>query len=228
MHCLSCLVARTQPQDPFVLLLARSLKMSDQDQLRDLWLSAPEGRLCAREQAKAWALRETWHDKNESTYGLYAFVASKVCKNMNGKPSPKEHPTGDSMREFFAKVDDDDEWFPGKHSDAPRGPKRILCGAKVTAIVSAAKRLKAAGEEPTYSAVVAACPQATLNPQTQEPVDKKLVFTVFREHCYDDESDPSDTWLNLTRLSKSALDEKAKEGRNVFAQVMIALGHTAQ
>ena len=29
-------------------------------QLCDLWLSAPEGKLCAREQAKAWAFREAW------------------------------------------------------------------------------------------------------------------------------------------------------------------------
>ena len=74
------------------------------------------------------------------------------------------------------------------HREARRG---ILRGVKVTAIVSAAKRIKAAGDEPTYGAVVAACPRATLNPSTNEPVDKSLVYAVFREYCYDD--DPADT-----------------------------------
>ena len=29
-------------------------------ELEQFWLGAPEGKLCAREQAKAWALRELW------------------------------------------------------------------------------------------------------------------------------------------------------------------------
>ena len=155
--------------------------------------------------------------EKESTYGFHAFVACKVCKNANGQPASGQHPTNDAMRQFFATVDEDPEWFPGKHSDAPRGPKRVLCGANLSAIVSAAKRLKAEGEEPTYAAVVAACPGATLNPHTDEPVDKKLVYIVFREHCYDDEDNPSDRWLNLPRLSQKALDDKTKERRYVFA-----------
>ena len=123
--------------------------MTSQDQLKKLWLSAPEGRLCAREQAKAWALREAWREEKESTYGLYACVANKVCKNENGQPASGQHPTNDAMRQFFAIVDEDPEWFPGKHSDAPRGPKRVLCGAKLSAIVSVAKRFKAEGEVQT-------------------------------------------------------------------------------
>jgi hypothetical protein len=34
--------------------------MPSQEELRDFWLRAPEGKLCGREQAKAWALREVW------------------------------------------------------------------------------------------------------------------------------------------------------------------------
>ena len=86
-----------------------------------------------------------------------------------------------AVKEFFAKVDMDQDWFPGKATDSQRGPKRILRGVKVTAIVSAAKRIKAAGDEPTYGAVVAACPRATPNPSTNEPVDKSLVYAVFCE-----------------------------------------------
>ena len=166
--------------------------MSSLQQLEQLWLSAPEGKLCAREQAKAWALREVWLEDGKGQHGLYTFVAGCVQKTANGKPQGGA-PTANSVKEFFEKVDADPHWFPGKHSGAPRGPKRVLTGVKVTAIVSAAKRLKAEGEEPTYTAVVAACPKATANPKTQEPVDKKLVYTVFKERCYDDEAHPEDT-----------------------------------
>ena len=139
-----------------------------QDALRDLWLGGPDERLCAREQAKAWALREMWRAEEKSTYGLYSFIASKVRKTRNGKPTG-DHPTSNAMKEFFGKLDGDDEWFPGKSTGAKRGPKRVLRGGKKSAIVSAAKRLKASGEEPTYAAVVAACPKAVLNATTGEP-----------------------------------------------------------
>ena len=154
--------------------------MGSQGVLSSLWLQAPEGKLCGREQAKAWALREVWRADGKGAYGMHTYIASKVCKMWQGRPNGAS-PGVSAIKEFFDKVDKDPEWYPGKASDARRGPKRVLRGAKVTAIVSAAKRLKAEGEEPTYSAVVAACPQATLNPSTNEPVDKALVYKVFRE-----------------------------------------------
>ena len=92
------------------------------------------------------------------------------------------------------------------------------------AIVSAAKRIKREGQEPTYSAVVAACPQATCNPHTEQPVDKKLVYNIFREACYDD--DPADLWAHRTRLARSALEDDAKVRRLDFGRYMLALNHT--
>ena len=41
-------------------------------------------RLCGREQAKAWALREVWKEDGKTTYGMHAFVASRVRKTKNG------------------------------------------------------------------------------------------------------------------------------------------------
>ena len=76
--------------------------MASQGTLRDLWLLAPEDRLCAREQAKAWALREAWHADGKGTYGLHAFVASRVRKTLRGKPVGS-HPTSVSIKEFFDK-----------------------------------------------------------------------------------------------------------------------------
>ena len=108
--------------------------MASQQDLKELWLSAPEGRLCAREQAKAWGLREAWLAEKKSAYGMSTFIAGRVCKNVNGKPCPQKHPTSQSIGEFFAKVDEDEDWFPGKQSDSARGPKRLLSGVRGTGL----------------------------------------------------------------------------------------------
>ena len=143
--------------------------MAEQKALKSLWLESVEGRLCGRAQAKAWALREVWIDDGRSPYGLYSFVAHKV-RNMRGGNADGDHPTKAAMKELFEQIDRDPDWFPGKHNGDKRGPKRVWTGARRTAIVSAAKRLKREGNEPTYSAVVAACPVAALNPKTGERV----------------------------------------------------------
>ena len=157
-------------------------------ELEQFWLGAPEGKLCAREQAKAWALRELWLGEGWGQHGLYSYVAKRLRTTKDGKPMGGT-PVAQSITEFYDKIDADPHWYPGKQSEKARGPKRVLTGVKVTAIVSAAKRLKAAGEEPTYSAVIAACPKATMNPSTQEPVDKTLVYTVDGDHDAGDEND---------------------------------------
>ena len=114
------------------------------DTLGQLWLSAPEVKLCAREQAKARALRHVWLQAGNGQHGLYTYVAERVQKTKSGKPNGG-HPVPNSVKEFFDKVNADPNWYPGKHTDTPRGPKRILTGVKVTAIVAAASdsRLKA-------------------------------------------------------------------------------------
>ena len=198
--------------------------MSAQEALRRSWLQGAEGRLSGREQAKAWALREVWREEGKAPYGLCTFVAARVRKTKNGRPTG-DHPSLASVKEFFDKIDNDPDWHPGKPCEEKRGPKRVLRGPKRTAIASAAKRLKQEGQEPTFAAIVAACPEATRNPATNEPVDKKLVYTVFRELCYD--VDAGYLWCHLPRLSRAALDDAARERRWAFAKHMLALRHTA-
>ena len=222
------LYARPQSHFSKSALLSTYLRLAD---MAELWLSAPEGKLCAREQAKAWTLpkfgvREVWRGEGKGEHGLLSFVAARIQKTKDGKPKGGA-PCSNSITEFFRKVDSDPSWYPGKHSGERRGPKRVRSGIKVTAVVSAATRLKAEGEEPTYSAVVAACPKAALNPSTSEPVDKKLLYTVFRESCYDDEAHPEDTRDNHRRLAQSALEGAAMERRVVFANHMLGLRHSA-
>ena len=199
--------------------------MCSQEELANLWLQGPEDRLCGREQAKAWALREVWLDQGNGEHGMYAFIAARVKKTKNGKPRGQP-PTGQSVKEFLEKIDADPDWFPGKHCGEKRGPKRILTSANVANIVSAAKRLKTAGDEPTYAAVVAACPKATLNPKTGLPVDKSTLYAVFRESCYDDK--PDDTWDHRNRLRRSALNDVEKQRRWEFAKYMLNLERAAR
>ena len=44
--------------------------MPTSQELEQFWLGAPEGKLCAREQAKAWALREFWLGEGWGQHGL--------------------------------------------------------------------------------------------------------------------------------------------------------------
>ena len=199
--------------------------MTEQEVLRQAWLAGKENYLSGREQAKAWALREVWHEMGRPAHNLVTFVVGKLRKTKNGTPTG-DHPTRLAVEKMFRRFDEDPDWFPGKCSEVMTGPKRVLCGPKQTAIVSAAKRLKSEGQEPTYAALIAACPQATLNPKTGQQIDKKCVFTVFRECCFDD--NPDDKWDNLPRLSRSALTEDVRDKRWAFAKYMLEHRHTPQ
>ena len=188
-----------------------------QEALRALWLSGATGKLSAMSQMKAWALREAWRATHDTTYGMLVFVAKHVEKVGGGRPT-----TG-SLMEFFAKVDNDPEWLPGKHSDAPRGPLPVLRGAKKAAIARSAMAMKGAGTEPTYKLLVAKCPEAVKNPHTGEAVDKKRVYDVLRESCYDE--DPAEPWRHKRRLSRTAYTGEMMEKRLAWAVWMQSLRH---
>ena len=190
-----------------------------QDALRGLWRDGPEGKLSAMDQAKAWALREAWKELRPTPYGMLVFVAKNVEKSGGG------HPSTGSLMEFFAKVDADPEWFPGKHSGQPRGPLPVLRGAKKAAVARSAMAMKEAGIEPTYRLVVGKCPDAVRNPETGEPVDKKRVYTVMKEACYDD--DPERPWKHQRRLSRTTYPAWVMERRLAWALWMQTLRHTA-
>ena len=70
--------------------------------------------------------------------------------------------------------------------------------------------MKERGEEPTYPALVANNQKQLLNPETGEVVGKKRVYAILEERCFDDPTNPEDTWVNRARLSKTALTDDAK------------------
>ena len=121
---------------PFAFASFVSSSMPTQDDLRSLWLEGREGSLCGREQAKAWALREMWQADERPSYGMYAWIASRVKTLLNGKPDGPS-PGRASIKEFFDKVDNDADWFPGKRAEVKVGPKRVLRGGKVTTLAMA-------------------------------------------------------------------------------------------
>ena len=53
-------------------------KASGQDTLKRLWLGGQSGCICAREQAKVWALSELWKDEHQTTHGMFEHIRQKA------------------------------------------------------------------------------------------------------------------------------------------------------
>ena len=171
---------------------------SQQEMLRKAWLEGRHGNLSALSEAMLWAVREVWRAEKRSLHGLQTFAAGLVTKVGTG-----EHPTQRVVGLFYARVDADPEWHPGKSGQVIHGPAKALTSQQASAIARSAQALKARGVEPTYSRIVSACPNATLNHKTGKAVDKKRVYDVFRASCRDEGAD--ENWEHKARYSKIAL-----------------------
>ena len=125
------------------------------------------------QQCRAWALREVYREMETPEKKLYQKVASKLTKLGGGAPTSR------AVLKLFAKIDEDEEWYPGKVEEG-RGRKPALDGKARNAIQRSAEAMKRNGSEPTYTLILGSCPGAVINPDTDEPVDKKRVYDVFR------------------------------------------------
>ena len=143
-----------------------------QELLRQAWVQGRTGYLSALSEAKAWALREVWRSEGKGERGLMTFVAQRVTKIGGGNPQQP------AISKFFAKVDNDPDWFPGKSNQEQHGPRTALSGQAKNAIAQAAMAMKKRKIEPTFPRIVAACPTAIINPATGKSVDKKRVYDV--------------------------------------------------
>ena len=193
---------------------------SEQELLRNAWLSARRGTLNALSECKAWALREVWRAQNDSDHGMLVFVAERV-KKQGGT-----HPQAEAIGKLFNKIDADSQWFPGKKCLSVSGPKPALSASAKQAIAKSAMSMKDRGEEPTYAKVIGACRQAVMNPTTSKPVDKKRVYKIFRESCHDKNSD--ELWRHQPRMSKVALGPEQEAKRYKFSLAVLEKGHTEQ
>ena len=145
----------------------------NQAELRAYWRGGPAGRLCPLEQMRALALRDVHKELHDDEPAPLSWIAERVTKTGGG------HPEKQSLHEFFAKVDGDPEWFPGKHSGKQRGPRPVLNKAKRRCIAASAMAAKKAGQEPCIPAVIQACPAATRNPDTGLPFSDFSIRKVF-------------------------------------------------
>ena len=193
--------------------LGKGMAMSKQELLQEAWNGGRVGALSPQTQARAWGLREAWRDEHgEKTYGMLTHIASKLY-TVTAPKAKKEHPTAAALHQLFERIDGDKAWFPGKSEQLQRGPKPAINGTNQAVIARSAMNIMASGKEPTYSAIVAHNPKATLNPETKRPVDKKIVYNLVKKRCYDDANNPEDTWTHDYRYSKKALTETQQKNR---------------
>jgi hypothetical protein len=188
--------------------------------LESMWLGGREGTLSPLSQAKAWALREVWSEQGKASHGMFSAIAKRLTTVGTSRA-----PGDECVRKLFLKMDSDDAWFPGKTYRARCGPQPALTGTNKSLIARSAMRMKGRGNEPTYARLIAACPLAIVNPDTGKPVDKKRVYSVLRERCFD--KDPEEPWACRPRLSKTALSDVVKDKRLAWAKHMQGLGHAS-
>ena len=102
------------------------------------WTSAPSGHLSPWQQSKALALREACQEIFAGTVKL-TWICDRLTKVGGGKPATP------SLWEFFKKVDNDADWFPGKHTGTKRGPHPQCTKAKRACIANALMAAKKHG-----------------------------------------------------------------------------------
>ena len=187
--------------------------------LKDLWTAAKDGNLSPLEQSRAWALREVYREMGIPEKKLYTKIAEKLTK-----AGGNEAPGSRAVLKLFAKIDGDEDWYPGKVAEG-RGRKPALSGLARNAIKRSAEAMKSKGGEPTFNLICGSCPEAVKNPETSNPVDKKRVYDVFRKDCYDEGAD--EPWTHRKRLQKKALPDLVIQQRVKWHKWMEGLGHTS-
>jgi hypothetical protein len=130
-------------------------------------------------------------------------------------------------RIYREKFEADAEWYPGKPDEDAKAPgrKKVITKAQENAIASSAMAMKERGLVPSVSAIIAQCPKATLNPETEEPFTAKVILEVFRSSCYD--KDPEHPWSYQNPKHKTALTPELEALRAKWGFVMLDFNHHA-
>ena len=58
--------------------------------------------------------------------------------------------------------------------------------------------MKQRSEEVTFRRLLGACPNATVNPATNKPVDKQRIYDILRTDCFGDGTPVMEAWCTLT------------------------------
>ena len=153
--------------------------------LKEAWLGGRVGNMSGQTQARAWALREPWQDEHdEKTYGMSAHIASNLY-TITPARKKKEHPSPAALSRLFHKIDDDKDLYPGKSDQTKFGPDPALNGTTQAIIAKTAMNMKTNDDEVTFSTVVSHNPKASLNPETNRPVGKRVIYKLLKKRCHE-------------------------------------------
>ena len=182
------------------------------------WISGPKGRLAPAEQAKLWALRKVLQ-KEGGASDQYQWMASQVSLLGGG------HPTRQAVAQFFARVDADKKWYPGKREPGQGRPQQ-LTKKKRSIIARSAMSLKRRKVEPSYDNVIAQCPHACVNPSTGRPFSRNIINQVLTSDCYDNR--PSKPWRFQFSQRRRPLTQMQMAQRLAWARRLLRENHSAE
>ena len=193
-----------------------------QRSLSQLWKKArKDGCMSPWQQAKAYGLKEAWEEMHGGQmHGRNKWIAERVYV----QGSPAKHPSPEAVGQLAKKMDDDDDWFPGKVYGSLGGRPSVLSETNKSVMATSAMAMKQRGIEPTYALIIAQCPNASINPATGEPVSKQVVYDILENRCYD--IDPDTPWSHQKRLTKVAVLPQDIPKRLDFGKHMLSLRHT--
>ena len=148
--------------------------------------STPRGNLPPWEVAKAVAFEQVIMSMEEHM--------EKTCWQLLGQSRADftaEHltlvgggkPTGRAVKMIWAKVKDDDGWFPGKKPENQGGRPPQISVAQKRAIADKAMELKQDLVAPTPERVRICLPRKTINKKTKAPISDFSIRRVFQTLC---------------------------------------------
>ena len=193
----------------------------EQRELSQLWKKARTGCMTPWQQAKVYGLKEAWEEMHgDKIYGKAKWIADRVY--VHGPEN--KHPSPEAVSALMQKMFDDGDWFPGKVYGSLGGRPPVVSETNKSLIATSAMAMKQRGVEPTYALIIAQCPNASINPNTGQPVSKQVVYDIFESRCYD--IDPETPWTNQKRLAKVAVLPQDVPKRLAFGKYMLSLKHT--
>ena len=143
----------------------------------EFWTGGRKGTLSALSLAKVWALT-TLNEKRGLGLSLED-IANEVW--VIGRP--RRHPSSAAIEKWRAVFAKDPDWHPGKAMEEREGQgrKRKFTNHMRLCVKTSAEAIKyGQGKEPTVNLVRERCQTATVNPDTGEYFDKKLILDIFK------------------------------------------------
>ena len=184
---------------------------------KEFWTGGRKGTLSALSQAQVWALTKVNEKHN---LGL---TLDDIAKEVWVIGPPRRHPSSTTIENWQAVFANDKEWHPGKSMEEREGQgrKRKFTDHMRLCVKKSAEGLKLGkGIEPTVNLVRQRCTKATVNPDTGEYFDKKIILDVFKNDCYD--KGARLPWGQLSPVSQSALSPTQVQKRYEYAKAEVA------